>query len=383
MIPLSLDGLAADPYPFYAELRRGAPAIWVPELGMWLVTRYNEVRRVLLDSRQFVTGTEHSLLFDTFGEQMLAAEGVTHRRYRDTRMQLAFMPQAVLNGFGPGIERRVCQLVDEFMPSGRAELRQVFAARLPVLAMLDIFGLPDGDERLFRFWYDSFECALANHRQDVQVRRQAAEAVAAFHGYFQTHIHAARKKPGATLLHTLLESTLTDQEIRRNALIIFFGGISTVEALILNSLFALLTHPEAMARVRADHSLIGAALEETMRWQAPVQSATRHTLADAMIGNICIPAGQTVNCMLGSANRDPTIFDNPDSFHLDRPNVKRHLGFATGPHHCLGQHLAKLQASKALRTLFERTSSIELTEATAFYGHEFRQPLSLNLRWRS
>src|SRR5262249_36876907 len=162
-------------------LRREAPVAWVPKLGMWLVTRYQDVRDVLLDAERFVTGTEDSLLFDTFGEHMLTTDGALQRRYRDAKTQGAFMPAAVRAAVQAKIARRVERLVDGFIGGGEADLRAVLASRLPVLVMLDVFGLPEEDEGRFRGWYDSFEAALANHAHDAEVRAAAAADVRAFH----------------------------------------------------------------------------------------------------------------------------------------------------------------------------------------------------------
>ncbi|MBK8273865.1 MAG: cytochrome P450 [Sphingomonadales bacterium] len=136
----------------------------------------------------------------------------------------------------------------------------------------------------------------------------AKACVQEFHIRFQSEIEASRANPRSGLLHDFLngptEVRLTDEEIRRNALIILFGGISTVEAVILNSLWALLTHPPALSLVRENRSLLDAAFHEAVRWMAPVQSATRHTVGRFLLLAFLIPAGATVNCMLGSANRD-------------------------------------------------------------------------------
>ena len=384
---VSLAELSRDPYPIYKALRSLQPVAWIPELDSWIVTRYHDVRAVLLDSVTFVTGTPRSLIYQTFGEQMLTVEGDLHRRYRDSQIQAAFMPKGVRDAFEGTIARRVNDLLDGFIDLGTADIRTALAARLPVLVMLDVFGLPQTDEVCFRRWYDSFEASLANHARDPAVFAEAASNVREFHEYFQRRIEEHRVRPGTSFLDGLLArpetGRLTDEELRRNALIIFFGGISTVEALILNTLWALLTHPREIARIVADRGLLDRALDETMRWVSPVQSAMRHPLRDCVLAGVSIPAGATVNCMLGSANRDETVFVEPDTFLLDRGNVQQHLGFATGPHACLGRNLAKAEARAAIGTLLDRMSKIEIVEATEPAGHEFRQPRALMLRWRA
>jgi cytochrome P450 len=385
--PVPLAELSRDPYPIYAALRSRQPVAWVPELDSWVVTRYQDVRAVLLDSATFVTGTPRSLIYETFGEQMLTVEGDLHRRYRDSQTQAAFMPKGVRDAFEGAIAGHVMELLDGFVGQGAADIRKVLAARLPVLVMLDVFGLPHADEARFRRWYDSFEASLANHARDPAIFAAAASNVREFHEYFQRRIDERRRAPGSSFLDGLLArpepARLSDDALRRNALIIFFGGISTVEALILNTLWALLTHPRELARVVADRALLDRALEETMRWVSPVQSAMRHPLRDCAIAGVSIPAGATVNCMLGSANRDETVFAEPDAFSLDRVNIHQHLGFATGPHACLGRNLAKAEARAAIGALLDRVTNLEFVERTEPVGHEFRQPRTLTLRWKS
>jgi cytochrome P450 len=383
---IDLELLSQDPYPIYAVLREQAPAVWLPKLGMWMVTRYADVRAILMNSSDFAVGTEDSLLHDTFGEHMLSVDGALHRRYRDPQIQASLMPAAIRRSLETRIGTHVADLLETMMPAGRAEVRSALASRLPVLVMLDLFGLPRGDEPLFRSWYDSFESALSNHARDPAIRARAAANVAAFHRHFAERIAVARTADDGSLLHAMLNRTgdrrLTDEEVSRNALIIFFGGISTVEALILNCLFALLSHPEALARVISDRGQLGPALDETVRWLGPVQSATRHVLADQTIGDVAIPAGSIVNCMLGAANHDPEVFPRPERFEIDRPNLGQHLGFATGPHLCIGRHLALAEARAAISALLDRAPGLALAQAAAPVGHEFRQPRSLHLRWQ-
>src|SRR6185312_15054856 len=243
------------------------------------------------------------------------------------------------------------------------EMRSAFAARLPVQTILRVFGMPLEAEAHFRKWYDSFEAALANFTGAQEIRLAARANVEQCHEYLgRTMQECAAMGERDSLLGTLVNAPgsarLCDDEIRRNMLIIFFGGISTVEAVILNSLWALFTHPETLARVRNNPSLIVRAVEETLRWRSPVQSATRHVVETTLYGDIEFAAGDTVNCMLGAANRDEALFADPDRFDIDRPNVQRHLGFATGTHSCLGFQLAKAEARIALQVLLSEPGGL-------------------------
>jgi cytochrome P450 len=379
--------LANDPYRWFAQLRAHEPISWIPELGMWYVTRYEDVRAILMDDRRFTTASEKSLIFDTFGAQMLTSEGAEHDRYRRP-VQPYFAAGYIRKTFEASIEASARTLVAGFAAREVVELRSAFAARLPVQTILRVFGMPLEAETHFRKWYDSFEAALANFTGAGEIRRAARANVEECHEYLaRTMREFAGRGERDSLLGALVNAPgnarLDDGEIRRNMLIIFFGGISTVEAVILNSLWALFTHPATLARVRDNPSLSAKVVEETLRWRSPVQSATRHVIETTLYGDIEFAAGDTVNCMLGAANRDEALFPDPDRFDIDRPNVQRHLGFATGVHSCLGFNLAKTQARIALEVLLSELDCLDLLvqDSPAPEGYEFHQPRSMYARW--
>ncbi|MBS0396335.1 MAG: cytochrome P450, partial [Proteobacteria bacterium] len=173
---LSYAALDEDPYPLLAALRASEPVSWIAELGMWYVTRYADVRDVLLDDARFVTGSPDSPVRDTFGLQMLSADGDLHARYRGAA-QGAFQSATIRARLEPAIRQAARRLVAELRPRGAAELRAAFASRLPVLTMLALCGLPEQDEAALRRWYDVFGRALANYRRDEEIRRAAQAAV--------------------------------------------------------------------------------------------------------------------------------------------------------------------------------------------------------------
>jgi cytochrome P450 len=387
---IDLAELARDPYPTYAKLRELEPVSFVPALNMYLVTRYDDVTAILKDTTHFVVGTEHSTVFDTFGEHMMTVEGERHDHYKRAH-QPFFLPATIRDNLEGRIREHADALIDEFVAKGEVELRSAFSSRLPVLTMLSMFGLKQEEESRLREWYDSFEKALCNFTWDEAIRTTAKENVARFMALIQRYLDELRssnERPDtSTLLGALLngpdEERLTDEAICRNALIIFFGGISTVDALILNTLFALSSQPETLDRVRHDLSLIPAAINETVRWLGPVQSATRHVVRQTNVRGVTLKPGDTVNNMLAAANRDPAMFENPTVFDIDRGDVQRQVGFAVGPHHCLGSRLARAEARIALQRLFERLPDfqLDLDRVDGPHGYEFRQPTAAVAIW--
>jgi cytochrome P450 len=384
---ITLEELDTDPYPVFARLREQEPISWLPALNMWYVVGYENVRMALLDSPRLTTASSQSTIFDTFGEHMLTTEGNLHDRYRKA-MRHAFTPAFVRDHLETAIGAAAANLVNDFESQGRADLRTAFAARLPIQVMLLLCGLPARAEVQMRRWYDSFEAALANFIGDPTIRARARLSVAGFHAQLDEAIASITPETDeysllAQLVRAPAAERLSSDEIKRNLSIIFFGGISTVEALLLNCLWALFEHPAALGHVRRDHALLPQAIEETMRWMSPVQSATRHVTKAFEWQGIEFKVHETVNCMLGAANRDPSIFSDPDQFDLDRENSRRHLGFATGAHACLGSHLAKTEVRIGLATLFGRLKNMRLDreESESPTGYEFRQPRKLTVSW--
>lgn len=380
----TLEDLDADPYEVFDRLRPAGGIHWVQPLQLWYVIDHRLVRDILQNSTDFVTGTNESLIFDTFGENMLTVEGPEQLRYRSA-FRHAFSPQSVRERMSSLVLQHVDNLIDGFETSGHVELRNAFASRLPILSILSVFGLALELERRFRRWYDDFEAALSNFEWKQDIRNRAAGSVAEFHKLLQQQIETLRDKEADGLLSQVVNAPpgerLTDEEIRRNALIILFGGISTVEALILNSTVAILSRPEWLEQIRHDRNKVAVAIEEAVRWQSPVQSATRHVVRDVVVGGKLIAAGSTVNCMLGGANRDPGVFEDPERLDWGRNNLRRHVSFATGPHTCLGNHLARLEGRLALMQLVNRLPNLRVDGRVEFRGYEFRQPRRLDLVW--
>lgn len=384
---VSLEDLTRDPYPIYAKLQAEEPVSWIGALNMWYVTRYEDVRTILMDDDVFTTAWPNSLIFDTFGAQMLTTEGSDHDRYRRP-VQPSFSPSYLRANLEAAIRDCCRVLVAELRLGRAADLRPAFAARLPVQTILMAFGIPLEAESAMRRWYDSFERALCNFAGSESVRAEAHKNVVECHEFLSGFMRRAAEEGGdRTLLGKLVNASaqerLSDAEIRRNMLIIMFGGISTVEALILNSLWALFMHPDTFDRVRGEPKLMGRVVEETLRWLSPVQSATRHVTRDVTFKGVNFRQGDVVNCMLGAANRDAEQFTQPEVFDIDRPNSHRHIAFATGVHGCLGFNLAKTEACIGLQLLVQELSGLRLSsDALAFpEGYEFRQPRSMRVEW--
>ncbi len=380
--------LETDPYAVYARLRDTEPVSWLPIHQMYYVTRHDLCCNILCNDKIFTVGFEHSTVLDIFGPHMMSVDGPDARRYKNAHRR-SFMPGYISDTLEPLIRKNADRLIDGFAAAGRVELRKKFASRLPILTMLDLFGLSSDTEEIFRGWYDAFEGALANTLNDEGVRARGKQAVKEFHVFMQQEIVRTKSSdPGSSLLSSLVHSPmdrrLSDAEIRHNALIVMFGGISTVEALILNAIYALSTHPVVFDSLRAGPGLLPKVIEETVRWLGPVQSAHRCVAQDTVVAGVYLPKGSVISCALAAANHDPEVFENPGRFDIDRDQGK-HVGFATGPHLCLGMHLARAEGRIALERLITRLEGFttDPQQSAKPFGAEFRQPPALHIVWAS
>lgn len=380
---LSLDALDANPYPVFHRLRAEHPVMWVEPLKMWFVTRHDDVVEVLRDPARFTTDAPGSTIRDTFGSQMLSADGDDQRRFKSA-CAAPFNTRAVREGAAALVDARVAQLLDAMAPGGRAELRGALAGPLSLYTVATVLGIPERHHGAIRAWYDAFAESLANFAWDPEVRRRGHEAVAEFKGVVGPLLPAlAREAPGSLLgaLAAHAPAQLSEDEILGNALIILFGGIETTEAMILNAVWAILAHPAAHAMVRAQPGRLADAIEEATRWESAVQSCTRHATEAVVLRGVSIPAGDTVQCLLGAANRDPAVFPEPDRFDPDRPNLSAHLAFGSGRHFCLGAALARAEALAAISALLARWPGLRLEDQArdAPRGAEFRKPPQLHV----
>jgi cytochrome P450 len=230
-----------------------------------------------------------------------------------------------------------------------------------VLDVLDLSGI--AHVRVVATWYEDLAAALANVAGDPEV--------------------AARGRRAAATFGAAMDDDVSD-EVVSNTLLVLFGGIETTQSAVLNALWALALHRDAQAAVRADRTLLAGAVEESMRWEPAVLTLTRFTTTAVVLDGESIPADSTVECMIADANRDPATFADPDRFDITRPNAADHLTFGYGRHHCLGAHLARMEAIAFVEAVLDRSPdgfAFADADPPGPEGHEFRRPPRLRLIW--
>jgi cytochrome P450 len=217
---------------------------------------------------------------------------------------------------------------------------------------------------------------------DISAGRRPDSTGAQAFDELRAHIEGSVARPEPSVLTEVAEA-LALPEVVSNAAVLMFGGIETTEGMIANALLHLLTNPSQMDIVRADRSRIPDAVEESLRMEPAAAVVDRYATRDVELAGARIARGDLVTVSLTAANRDPAVFEHPDTYDLRRPNLRKQLAFAHGPHFCLGVDLARLETRVAVATVLDRLPGLELTESNTPAGLVFRKPEGVHVRWET
>ena len=381
---VTVEALESDPYPIYKRLRDEEPVSWVESVGLWLVTRWDDVVHVDKTPDLFTGETEPSTLNRTFGKNLLGSEGDYHSRIRSI-IYPAFRVAAIGHYPDEVIAPLANELIDTFAGRGEVEFVSEFAEPLSARALRRALGLEDVAEETLRRWFVDLATGASNFEADAAKQKIADRASAEVDETLEPILDRLEGTPDDTLLSSMLHSEvegerLTRQEIKSNLKVMIVGGLQAGTDLIAISMWALLSHPEQAARVIGDHSLIDKAIEEGARWHSPVGTSTRQATRDAELGGVKLEQGALVAAVLASANRDERQWTDPDRYNVER-REGAHLAFATGPHLCIGARLGRYEARTSYRILFDRLRSLRVDpeRPTELSGWEFRSPHHLHV----
>jgi cytochrome P450 len=363
-----------DPYSVYRRLRETEPVYWDPASSSWVLTRYADVVAALHDPR-LASGRAGAMqeqagkpglerLFDFIGRMMPVTDPPLHTRLRGL-VSKGFTPHAV-ELLGPFIESAVDQLLDHVADRRRMDMIRDFAFPLPAKVICQLLGAPVADvDRLKQLSDDLFlflkGAVAAATDAEFRTSLRAADELTA---YFQPLVAQRRQEPRADLISALVRaeeegSRLTDEEVCANASLMLQAGHESTTNLIGNGTLALLRFPDEWRRLRDDPALVSQAVEELLRYEAPIHYVQRQAAEELTIGGKVVRRGQLVSLMLGAANRDPEQFPDPDGLDITRsPN--KHLSFGQGHHFCLGAPLVRLEGRLAFSALLRRMPDLRL-----------------------
>lgn len=396
------------PYAAYRQLRDEAPAWQDPQTGMWLLTRYEDVRLALTDSSRFssdigsaATRREATLRpVDPDAHPSLARRAGLAERITQLYTEHGWMPAANMAAVDDPahMERRrlfedhfradavvamdpmlmsiASNLLDRLGDKGNTDLLETFAVPFPLTAIGRIVGVPDADLENIKVWTGAYVSRL-NLRGAEEDTLRSVELEIEMQHYFQARFDALRREPDETFLSHLVNAIvpewgrpLTDEELHGELMTdLFVGGAETTTNAIAEGVVILARDHSLWEHLRANpDAAVPVFVEEVLRLESPVQSLMRKATCDVALGQVVIPAGAIVNVRYGAANRDERVFARPDEVDLDRARPRRHLAFGVGAHHCLGAGLARRELLHAFWLLVDRFEPFELADG-ADLGH--------------
>jgi cytochrome P450 len=378
-----------DPYPLYARLRTNAP-VHRSSLGFWLVLDYRNCAAILKDSKRWSADSRNALSAECFEEPSPAFGGNAlvcphlfwapprlgdvrpfmflddpdHRRIRSLGAQ-AFTRSAV-RSYEARIEELAAELLDRALGKHEADLIAEFAYRLPMTVICELLGVPLRDQAAFRRLSRRLGHTLTpDYLLTAREREASREALIVVVKYLMKLAAERKQQLGDDLLSALLIAEesgqqLSPEEVIATVMILLIAGHETTVNAIANGTLALLAHPAQARALARDRSLARGAVDEVLRFDAPVQVAARTAFEDVEVGGHTIAAGEHVLAMMAAANRDPDVFEDPDRFDVRRENASRHLAFGSGVHTCIGAQLARTEAEIALHAIARHLDTLEL-----------------------
>lgn len=386
---------AADPYPLYRRMRDEYPLYFHPPTRAWILSRYDDVR-LALTNPSFTTRSYAAQTEPLLGKTLIQLDGREHALQRGL-LTPSFSATSIRERFSDLIGNTIDELTAAVASNGRADLVKDVVVHLPVRIMAGLLGLPAHDRDRFRTWYTALIQGALNLTGDAAVALAATAARDDLDAYLRPLIAVRRENPGTDLISTLATTTvegdrLTDEQIVRFAMLMVFAGGETTEKGLSTTLRNLLAHPEALAAVRQDRSLLSRAIAESFRYTAPTHMVPRQTREEIQVSGGLLPAGAEVMCFLGSANRDERRFADPDRFDLHRPESDpdraftgqaAHLAFGGGRHFCLGAVLSRFEIEVALGRILAAFPDLRLADAVPPLdeGLFLRGPATLPVRF--
>ncbi|MEV6349749.1 cytochrome P450 [Actinoplanes sp. NPDC051851] len=383
-----------DPAEVWAALRETEPLAFHEGLNAYVISRYADVERAFKDP-VFTSDNYAWQLEPVHGRTIVQMSGREHALHRRL-ISPAFRGNELTARFVPVMHRNATRLIDVFRYGGEVDLVDGFTTRYPIDVIVDALGLPAADHALFHRWYTSLMASLANLVQDPAVAAAGLRTRDELAAYLLPLIAERRAAPGDDLMSVLCTAEIegermTAQQIKAFVSLLLLAGGETTDKALANMMLNLIRDPAQMALVRADRTLIGHALAETLRHSPPVQMIMRQPAADVELSGGTVPAGATVICLIAAANRDPRRYTDPDRFDLTRPDLDvtraytaaaDHTGFALGRHFCVGALLARTEVEVATNALLDAMADIEPAGTPSPQGLFTRAPASLRVRFR-
>ena len=371
-----------DPYPLYAEWRNERPIWWADDVQGWVLSRHRDVRAVLKDPANFSSSVTAGRAESTVSLPLLHDDPPRHTSLRAI-VNRSFTSR-VMKEIEADLAAVVAQLLDDIEPHEAVDIAEALTIPLPVALISHFMGIPFDRRREFKRWSDSLTATGT-----AKTMEERMPDIAEMMAFFRDEIPKRRSAPGDDLISKVVAAEvdgelLTEETIVGYCQLLLIAGNETTTNLLSNLLYYMADHPELWGALRTDPAKIDAAVEECLRYDAPVHWISRTALSDTEFHGQKVAKGEAVYTVLGSANRDPEHYEDPDSFRLDRGRSDHHT-FGHGIHFCIGAPLARMEAKHALRGLLEKFATVshvrdaqnERTHSSMLRGYlwmEFRSP---------
>ncbi len=347
---------AADPYPIYEKWRKEQPIWWAEDVQGWVLSRYDDVRAVLKDPANFSSEVAAGRAGDTMSLPLLHDDPPRHTALRAI-VNRSFTSR-VMKDIEQNLENVVTQLIEEIDVQHPVDIAEALTIPLPVALISHFMGIPYERKDDFKRWSDSL--TATGTAKTMEERMPDIQEMMAF---FRGEIPKRRANPGDDLISKVVAAevegdALTEEVVVGYCQLLLIAGNETTTNLLSNLLHYIADHPQVWNELRADANAIDAAIEECLRYDPPVHWISRNALADVEFQGQKVAKGETVYTILGSANRDPDHYEDPDTFRLDRKRADHHT-FGHGIHFCIGAPLARMEAKHALMGMLERFTTIE------------------------
>ena len=344
-----------DPYSTYAEWREHKPIWWAEDVQGWVLSRYDDVRGVLKDHENFSSEVAAGRVGSTLRLPLLHDDPPRHTPLRAI-VNRSFTSR-VMREIEADLEQVVDELLDAIDPSQPVDIAQALTIPLPVALISHFMGIPFERKDDFKRWSDSL--TGTGHAKTMEERMPDIQAMMEF---FRGEIPKRLKNPGSDLISKVVEADIDGERLPEEIIVgycqlLLIAGNETTTNLLSNLLYHIADNPEIWTQVRENPELIDAAIEECLRFKPPVHWVSRNVLADAEFYGQPVKAGEAVYLVLGSANRDPANYEDPDVFRLDRKRSDHHT-FGHGIHFCIGAPLARMEAKHALLGMLKRFDTI-------------------------
>ena len=380
----------SDPYELYGVLHNQSPVYQIPEVGIYVITKYEDIRMALKDFETFssdvsvatrgeFSNLHQSILIDGGGwehvQTLQRTDPPKHRRYRKL-VDRVFTKKRV-DELLPHLDEVVNELIDNFIERGSCDFNNEFAMRMPGIIIAEQLGLSRDNVSTFKKWADSM---LGASRAPVATEEEVTEnaKIELEAQLFLSEVFESRRKdPKEDLMSALVhshgddEEPLSMHELQNLMHQLITGGYETTQSAINHGMWCLVRFPEIAEKLYNDEALLKPFIEEVLRWESPVQFLLRRTTKDAEVSGTIIPEGSMVMMGYGPANRDETKFECPHQFQLERKGVGSHLAFGSGAHHCPGALLGRQEMIRSFKFLVERMKNIKLAKPLPEPVHNF------------